>query len=59
VLLDALVFMHLHENGILHGDIKPPNILVDDRERGRLSDFDISIDTKEHISPHPHDGDDV
>jgi serine/threonine protein kinase len=40
----------LHESGILHGDVKPPNILVDDRERGRLADFDISIDTKERTS---------
>jgi hypothetical protein len=51
VLLDALLGLaHLHENGILHGDVKPPNILVDDRERGRLADFDISIDTKERTS---------
>jgi serine/threonine protein kinase len=51
VLLDALIGLaHLHESGILHGDVKPPNILVDDRERGRLADFDISIDTKERTS---------
>jgi serine/threonine protein kinase len=51
VLLDALVGLaHLHENGIVHCDVKPSNILVDDRERGRLSGFDISIDTKEHTS---------
>ena len=51
VLLDALLGLaHLHESGILHGDVKPPNILVDDRERGRLADFDISIDTKERTS---------
>jgi hypothetical protein len=37
VHLDALISLaHLHENGILHGDVKPPNILVDDRERGRF-----------------------
>ena len=51
VSLDALIGLaHLHESGILHGDVKPPNILVDDRERGRLADFDISIDTKERTS---------
>ncbi len=51
VLLDALLGLaHLHEHGILHGDVKPPNILVDDRERGRLADLDISIDTKERTS---------
>jgi hypothetical protein len=51
VLLDALNGLaHLHENLVLHGDIKPDNILVDNRERGRLADFDISIDTMERTS---------
>ena len=45
MLLDALLGLaRLHASGILHGDVKPPNILVDDRERGCLSDFDISIE---------------
>ena len=53
VLLDALVGVsHLHVNKIIHGDVKPANILVDSRERGRLSDFDISMDTKEHTAGH-------
>jgi len=51
VLLDALIGLsHLHEHKIIHSDIKPANILVDSRERGRLSDFDISVDTKDRTT---------
>ena len=51
VLLDALCGLaHLHDSMIIHGDVKPANMLVDDRERGALADFDISIDFKERTS---------
>jgi len=51
VLLDALQGLgHLHASAVIHGDVKPANILVDGRERGCLADFDISIDTKDRTS---------
>ncbi|KAG6916044.1 hypothetical protein DXG01_008668 [Tephrocybe rancida] len=33
---------YLHDNKIIHGDLKGPNILVDDTSRARLADFGIS-----------------
>ena len=51
VLLDALLGLaHLHDNAVIHSDVKPSNVLVDGRERGRLADFDISIDTATRTS---------
>jgi hypothetical protein len=51
VLLDALLGLaHLHDNGVIHSDVKPQNILIDSRERGCLADFDISIDTRVRTS---------
>jgi tRNA A-37 threonylcarbamoyl transferase component Bud32 len=51
VLQDALVGLdYLHDNGVIHSDVNPQNILVDSRERGCLADFDMSIDTKARTS---------
>ena len=36
---------HLHVKGIVHADVKPANILVGLDERGKLADFDISVDS--------------
>ena len=49
VLLDALiglVYVYLHDHGVIHSDVKPQHILVDRRERGYVDDFYISIDAR-------------
>ncbi|MDX6647117.1 MAG: eukaryotic-like serine/threonine-protein kinase, partial [Miltoncostaeaceae bacterium] len=39
-VLDALE--HVHSRGVIHRDVKPANILVDDQGRGRLSDLGVA-----------------
>ncbi|KAH8105369.1 kinase-like domain-containing protein [Cristinia sonorae] len=39
----ALGLAYLHEEGIVHGDLRGANILVDDRGRIRLADFGMSV----------------
>lgn len=46
--MSALVY--LHSLGIVHCDVKPPNILIASDERARLADFDISVDLKTRVS---------
>ena len=41
---------HLHAHGVVHRDIKPGNILIDATGRPFISDFDISVETKERTT---------
>jgi len=41
---------HLHGLGIVHADVKPGNILMDQRGVARLGDFDISVDSSTRTS---------
>jgi tetratricopeptide (TPR) repeat protein/predicted Ser/Thr protein kinase len=40
----ALALKHAHENGIIHRDVKPENILIDSSGNPRLMDFGLAID---------------
>ena len=69
-ILEALV--HAHERGIIHRDIKPQNVLVNDRGQVKLTDFGIAyragdtrltqigfaVGTPGYIAPETLDGDD-
>jgi len=51
VLAQVVVALtHLHGLNIVHADIKPGNILMDNRGFARLGDFDISVDSTTRTS---------
>ena len=51
-ILDALG--HAHRRGIVHGGVKPANVLFDDRGHARLADFGVARCATE--LGHPHHG---
>ncbi|KPA74620.1 putative protein kinase [Leptomonas pyrrhocoris] len=52
-VLEGIDFLHRH--GILHGDIKPQNVLVPDSGPCKIADFGISRRVS-HASTHPVEG---
>ncbi|HLY10835.1 MAG TPA: protein kinase [Planctomycetota bacterium] len=38
----ALAVHHAHENGILHCDLKPQNVMIDERRRAFVTDFGLA-----------------
>jgi serine/threonine-protein kinase len=48
-VLEAVEYLHQH--GVVHGDIKPENILVDSTGNARLVDFGVTVSPFQTVTP--------
>jgi Nif-specific regulatory protein len=47
ILQIASALHHIHHLGIIHLDLKPSNILVDDRGRAKIMDFGVAVESRQ------------
>ncbi|PKI50733.1 hypothetical protein CRG98_028875 [Punica granatum] len=52
-ICSTLIFLHSHEPSIIHGNLKPSNILLDSNFVSKISDLGISRLARKE-DPHPH-----
>jgi len=52
----ARTLHHMHERGVVHGDLKPANILVEGSGRTRIVDFGVSLIAQHGLTRRPVQG---